>query len=504
MAEIFDKTSSTWTEGTPDGDADYIAYADTSSGTMKRTTPTNLVSDAVAELSLANQQYALRFDAVKGHHVNHGPFWLPGETYGTFYWDALVRPTLASATGYLISAGYGGAHNLLLGVTGATTTFNFTGNIWNGASTVSFSTLGKFTLGEWYHVAVQWNLSEITVYVNGVIEGVTAFVDTDRSTPANTDSILYVGGSDHNMFSGDLAWLRGFEGTLPGVPSQYAPFRVNRWPMSAINNSGTTIIEPQFLADYSYKAGIIADHSAGLSGVRHPGIRSHGARTGGFLGSYPAVIMLDDESDLPQWVAATIEAPNVATTVTIPSGPTPKVYDSFSNREYSPFWSDTDGLGSTEGGSVGVQAWTTSAQMYGISSGSVFAKTTSTSELALVEAGSQTQDIRVSGVEGTSVGVYGRYIDSNNFVQAQVNVGGGLLNWAIYRKLAGVFTTVSGNAAGSMPSVIRLVFSGNIVQLYTDGVTRVNTTDATMPTGTKAGIGLTTQDLAKISLFEVY
>lgn len=504
MAEIYDKTSSTWTEGTPDGDADFIAYADTSTGTMKRTTPTNLVSDAVAELSLANQQYALRFDAVKGHHVNHGPFWLPGELYTSFYWDALVSPTLASGTGYMISAGYGGAHNLLLGFTCSGGTFAVTGNIWDGASTVSFNSTGKFALNKWHHIAVQWDLTEITVYVNGVAEAKTAYVDTDRSTPANTDSVFFVGGSDHNMMSMDLAWIRGFEGTLPGVPANLVPFRVNLWPMSAINNSGATIIEPQFLADYTYKAGLIADHSAGLNGVRHPGIRATGARLGGFLGSFPAVIMINDEADLPQWVATTIEAPNVATAVTVPSGPAPKVYDSFSNREYSPFWSDTDGLGSTEGGSAGVAAWSTAAETYGISSGCAYPKTSSTTDYANVEVGSQTQDIHVT-CEGTRVTLAGRYTDGSNFVYGQVLLSGGVLSWEVGKKVAGVFTSISsGNTPAAMATTVRLVINGTALELYTDGVNRVTTTDGSLPTGTKAGFNLVTEELAKVSLFEVY
>lgn len=445
---------------------------------------------------------ALRFDSTKAHHVDHGAFWLPGVDYSTFYWDMLVCPWMASGTGYIISAGYGGAHNLLLGFTASGGKFAVTGNIWDGAATKSFASSAKFDLNTWHHIAVCWDGSEIVVYVDGVVEGVTAYVAATRSTPANTDSVLFVGGSDHLMGSFDLAWIRGFEGTLPGVPNaSYAPLRATTWPRVAFNNSGSTIIKAQFAADYTQTCAVINDLSDGLDGVRHPGVRAIGINVGGFQGSYPAVFTYQDEADLPQWVSATYEPPVSTVTPTIP--PTAKVYDSFLNRQSSPFWSNSYTLGSTEGGTLGVLPWTMSDGMYGISSGSVFPVTTSTSEFALIDTSTQTQDIRITR-EGRRIAIIARYTDANNHIQALFYDSGGTSALQLDKTVSGVTTTLFSGNVGNFDADIRVTVSGTTVTVYMGGSQVTAQTSSPLPTGTKAGFGLSTQYLAKVSLFEVY
>lgn len=443
---------------------------------------------------------ALRFDATKIHHVDHGAFWLPGVSYSTFYWDTLVRPWMADGTGYIISAGYGGAHNLLLGFSASAGKFAITGNIWDGAATKSFSTPARFDLSTWHHIAVCWDGSEIVVYVDGVVEGVTAYVAASRSTPASTDSVLFVGGSDHLMGSFDLAWIRGFEGTLPGVPiASYAPFKTTTWPRVAFNNSGSTIIKAQFAADYTMQAAVINDLSDGLDSVRHPGVRATGLNLGGFQGSYPAVFEYTAEADLPQWVAASYVPPVSATAPAIP--PTALVYDSFSNRQSSPFWSNSYDLGDTEGGTLGVLPWIFTAGMYGISSGAVFPTTTSTSEFALVDTSSQTQDIRITR-EGNRMAVIARYADANNYIQA-LFYDGGLSALQLEKTIAGTPTLLFSGNVGSFDADLRITVSDTTVTVYMGGV-QVTTQTSTLPTGTKAGFGLSTQYRAKVSLFEAY
>lgn len=456
-----------------------------------------------ANNDMATVNTALRFDATKGHHVDHGPFWLPGVDYSTFYWDMLVSPRMASGTGYIISAGYGGSHNLLLGTSSDAGKFSITGNIWNGVGTTSFNTGADFDLSTWHHVAVVWNGSEIITYVDGVAESSTAYVAATRSTPDNTDSVLFVGGSDHLMGTFDLAWIRGFEGTLPGIPNaSYAPFKTTTFPRAAFNNATDVIIKSQFLADYTQPAGVIADLSNGLNGVNHPGVRAIGANLGGFQGSYPAVFNYTADADLPQWVRASYVPPVSTVAPTIPA--TALVYDSFSNRQSTPFWSNSYVLGSTEGGTLGSLAWTTGSEMYGVTSGRVFPTTTSTTEYALVETSTQTQDIRITR-DGPRMMIVARYTNATNYVYALFYESVGSSFWSVNKVVGGVDTELgAGLQAGAADDDIRLVISGTSVKAYTGGVLKVDTTDGSLPSGTKAGFNLASQHLTKVSLFEVY
>jgi len=322
----------------------------------------------------------------------------------------------------------------------------------------------------------------------------------DAAIPATTVNVCPV-----PTVGFDLAWIRGFEGTLPGIPNaSYAPFKTTTFPRAAFNNSGTTVIQAQFMADYTQPANVINDLSDGLSGVRHPGIRAIGANLGGFQGSYPTVFYSTPEVDLPQWVSSEITAPISNTSPTIP--PTAKIFDDFSDRDSSPFWvtSMPDvSMGSTQGGTLGVLPWTTGTAMYGISSGTVYPVTTSTSEVAVVDTSTQTQDIRINR-EGKRMSIMARYADSSNYIQALFYDNGGPSALQLDKTVAGVTTTLFSGNVGSFESDIRITVSGTTITVYMGGVQVTQQTSSPLPTGTKAGFQLSTPYRAKVTQFEVY
>jgi hypothetical protein len=452
---------------------------------------------------MAVQGRALRFDPTKAHHVDHGYFWVAGEPYTTFYWDYFVRPTQTSDTGYVISAGYGGAHNLLSGFDSSTTHTAVSGNIWDGDSVVNFGSEQFIPLGDWVHVAVIWDLSNIMVYVNGVIEGVTAYAAVSRSTPTSADSSLYVGGSTHLNLGMDLKWIRGFEGVIPATTANYAPFRPERYPKTYYRNSDTDV-DASFACDYTVQAEMIPDLSSGLSGIKHNGRRAIGGDQGSFQNAGTPIQNTFDDADLPQWVNATVAVPTEITP-TIP--PTAKIYDGF-NRTTSPFWDNTVALGSTEGGTLGVLAWQGSTGTYGCSYGRVFS--TDPNQLQVyVDSGSQTQDIRVTFTGSQhQCQILFRYTDANNYMYIEpVPVGNGTDTLYVVKVVAGSPTVISSGvtaASTSSAESLRVTISGTQLDVYYDGVSRYSGTPASLPMGTKVGFTAKSSIVGKIDTFEAY
>lgn len=447
---------------------------------------------------------ALRFDETKAHHVNHGAFWIGGEEYTSFYWDAFVRPRAVSTLGYVISAGYGGNHNLLLGFNSNATHAAVTGNIWDGDSVVEFSTAQVIPLGDWVHIAVTWDLLVLRVYINGVIEGSTTYEAETRSTETSVESVLFVGGSDHLNFGFDLKWIRGFEGTLPFTFSNL-PYRPERFPRAYYQVSSTDV-PAAFLADYSKKCEIIPDLSKGFGAQgTHPGRRATGADGGDFNNGGSPVKNNHTDSDLPQWVEATVVAPTEDTTV-VPVGA--KIYDDF-NRTSSPFWVNTQGLGSTEGGSLGILAWQGSANLYGCSYGRCFGWD-GNGGITYVDSGSQTQDVRIqSAVEGHQFSTILRYQDANNYIEIATSpIGDGTDSVFVVKKVAGVTTVISNFTSGpgtSSASLIRVTVSENDISVYFDGVSIYAGTDlADLPTGTGVGFSMVALAQCKIDSFGAF
>lgn len=550
---------------------------------------------------------AMRILSTTGH-ISHGYYWKPDRKYFDFYYDALVRPFDTQETGYLISAGYGGAHNLLWGFYANDTHFQVTGNIWDGAATKTFSTPIKFPLGQWYHIAVAWNRKVIVTYVNGVAEGSTAYVADYRSTPGVDTPVLFVGGSNHSKFDMDIAWIRGFESIVPFDIGLAKPFRPQRWPSANFSDA----YKASFLADYTKPAYIIPDLSDGLADgieqvisntvvvttvnagnakcvvtadglsgspvtvtfavansdtasqvatkaraalvsntavneffvvggsnavlqltaripqahdatmnltieddtssgitddttatvvtrgyagtkVRHPGIRE------GLIGTTGAFIDAnatnESEGQMPTWVDATIAKPS-AVTENAPAG-SPLIYDNFT-RISVPFWDNTVSLGSTEGGSLGVQTWTGASSSYGTSASRAYYNLEGYGSPVFVDPAQQDVEVRFTQENGLTA--YLRYADTDNYISLQAS-GAALY---ITKRIGGTNTSVFSDAViGAPPSDIRVTVVGNNIVVTYNGVEKVNETTA-LPTGTKVGFLLTSYGLERMDAIAIY
>lgn len=437
---------------------------------------------------------ALRFDSAKTHNVDHGQFWLKDQTYTSFYWDAFVRPTEANGTGYLISAGYGSQHDLLLGFSSGTTHASVTGNIWNGSGAETFGSAQIIPLGDWVHIAAVWDLTNLIVYINGVAEGYTPYAAANRSTAFDYNGSLFVGGSDHSNFSLDLKWVRGFEGVVPFATNSLQGYRPERYPKTYYYSAGVAY-KADFLADYSYPCETIPDISGGFgTQLQHPGRREVGANIGAFMSASAGITNSYPDSLLPQWVAANVVGPTVGTS-TIP--PTAVIYDDF-NRDSSPFWADPITLGSTEGGTGGVQVW--AGANYGISYGRVFNYASGYGDNALVETTITDMDVRYTRTN--DIWCFLRFQDTSNYMIAKLTG----TNLQVLKVVGGastelINTTVTG---GDLEPNIKFTVVGDTVTAFYNGVQKATATSSPLPTGTKAGFVLNSAALAKLDTFEVY
>jgi hypothetical protein len=223
--------------------------------------------DVVRALGGVPAQYALEFTAANKTHVNHGAFWKGGEQYSIFFADFLIKPTGGQ---YFISAGYGGSHCLLFGVTGDENGYGLTGNIRDedlGIST-SFTNLDLIRHNEWAYVAIRYDGVRIYLYVNGVLSSTVDYTGK-RKTSAGSDSVIFIGGSDHQNFTGRIAGARIFEGYDPlHLLGTYA-FRppVENFALASVYPPTGELVFANFLADY--RNGNVRDSSQGLpDGIR--------------------------------------------------------------------------------------------------------------------------------------------------------------------------------------------------------------------------------------------
>lgn len=463
---------------------------------------TNTTQIATTAFVLANgggggspAAYALRFDGTKNHHVDHGAFWTPANTYGVFVWDALVRPTGVGETGYVISAGYGPSHNLLWGFNTDATMASITGNIYMNGVLTSFSSPPVIPLGQWAHVLIQWDLSAVIVYVNGLVVSATPASGTLRTATGGADNVLFVGGSDHSNSSCDLAWIRGFENTVPtfGGGGAYAPLKTRFFPLTSFYEGGV-VKKAVFAADYTNPGGSIIDIADGLGSVRHNGYRGRGVNIGDF--DNPSQLPTTSlEADLPQWVTANIVKYAVPATPSIPAGA--RISDSFTSRDITPFWDDRTSwtLGNTEGGTLGIKTW--SVAEYCIMYGSVVAGAISPGPTVVDNV---VTDIDLRSTYSAIVYYYTNYIDGNNYLQIANTAGNNLI---ITKRVAGVDTTLAGPIAIAASGEMRIVKSGTSVTVSVDGVTKATVT-ATGLTGTKTGFHLHCYNFGRVVKFDVY
>jgi hypothetical protein len=373
--------------------------------------------------ALSDPSYVLEFDGTP-KTVDYGPFWPEGVNLGHFFWEFWAMPGSQAGATYMLSDGYGGAHALLFGVGSFGSSeggrYELLGNLFDGVRFDNYfgSDVGP-AVGEWAHFAVGWDGQNIITYYNGVPVGKTPFSGPRRSPgPGGGGGRLLIGGSDHSNFDGRIAQVRGYENTNPreglagDVESAFAP-------QTVFGLGGD-------LLSYYFRPGpLVADLSHGYNGVAH-----HGTVRGTTAG-----IIFDCGGCPPPQFVIDPSAPNVVTgappaVVSVPPVPAPPVealvFDSFSRANSTYTFGGHGGLGATESGSAGTQAWqsnqpATGLQAFGILNARAVLLGNATA-VAWVGTGSATGnlDVRVNRYKGRwgsgiHTGLSFRVVDADNF-----------------------------------------------------------------------------------------
>lgn len=446
-------------------------------------------------------------------HVNHGKFWPQDSSKPSlgsgFWWDAWVKP-LSTVTGYLVSAGYGGEHELLWGFTGQAQT----GNVYNGTATVSFGGSYLVAAGEWVYVAVVWDGTRICTFVNGVCDSGIALLGARTATPGNGGAaILFVGGSDHLNLPCDLAMVRGWDAALPTTPARavFAGFRPDRFMALWDSNN----LPCDFACDYTVPH-LPQDVSPGgypsLFGstvkYRHPG-RIYEANAGSYFGPPDAF----SPTFVPAWVAdstcpfkqplgSVLPAETIPTPGAVPGAAL--AFDSFGRRNQTWAFQAAPSLGSTEGGSLGPLAWQNGAPVawtadriaWGILGGAAVLLGDAPA-VAWVAVGTANQDVRVSRSTALTgfgrVGLAFRVQDASNYwwaYNAGSSTGTGAGTIFIGRWVAGANTDVTSFAGSGAWTTLRVVASGTTITFYTDATQIGQLTGQTvLQSATGAGLG---------------
>ena len=370
-------------------------------------------------------RYALAFDG-STQSIMYENFWQPGTNLGMFFYELWVKPGRFESIRYLLSDGIGGSHAILLGLTNSASQYLPSGNIWSGSDNIPFGGDDGPAAGEWAHIAVGWDGTRILTYYNGVPVGESAFAG-ERFTPGNDGGggRLFIGGSNHQNFIGEISQLRAYEGTNPhkgtaGLDegrAAFAPDVIFEW------QQGTSL-----LTSLMKPASIIPD----LTGIHSPGI-----------------FVTWEGAPLPQFVIDAIAPRSVApgrddVPTTVQDGA--RVFDSFSRNNSTYAFDEVGGLGATESGLSGRQTWRvenapgslSQPASFGILNGKAVILSNGPA-LSWVPTGSGTSDldIRVSrhpGAWGSGVdtGLAFRVRDAQNFCFAYTTNQGHMLNIGCY------------------------------------------------------------------------
>jgi len=230
-----------------------------------------------------NAQQGMTFNGIFHQNVNHGKLW---ETYSPgnptvlesdFAWEAWVKMSLPqNELGYFISAGYGGAHAILIGFGDGRLVGNFThlstGVCLPTTEWVTFASPQVFENNVWFHVAVASVDHVLTIYKDGQPIHSQPWTGVRISSVCHvfdvSAGILYVGGSNHLNFTGEISQVRGWEGFSPYTGVAFTPETTfsSYWV-----RRDSSRVESVFLARYKPRVLRIADLSLGYRGVKHPG-----------------------------------------------------------------------------------------------------------------------------------------------------------------------------------------------------------------------------------------
>lgn len=331
-----------------------------------------------------------------GQQFSASEFYAPATVLGAALYEAEIKPTANDGANYVFSDGAGGAHSMLFGTTstGARSGLDllWTGNINNDSGVAqSFGSFDGTCYNTWSHMAVYTDGSSQTwTYVKGIPAGKSAFSGS-RKTPAGLSvgsGPLFLCGSNHNMFTGEIAYARVWEATsgggVPGTVVSYPQFAFapDTIPQAAASN-GTDggFHRPVALWDFSRPGTTVGDLGTGWSGgagtsYSHPlSPNNSGPPSDVIYGAFDAAS--NSNRPMPSFVYDS-SAPNILsgsvptqtacidTPATAPSGA--YVWDSFSRADSTYFDTPAPSLGNTEGGSQGAEPWFAAISPTGLSS----------------------------------------------------------------------------------------------------------------------------------------
>lgn len=457
------------------------------------------VTNFIGTLSVTGPTYALEFDG-NPITVDYGAFWPQDTNVGHFFWEFWAMPGENNYARYILSDGYGGAHALLFGFNyGLPGHYSLMGNVWTGTQTFSFSSSEGPSAGEWAHIAVGWDGQSIITYYDGVPVGKQAFTGPRVSTGFyNGSTLLLIGGSNHQNFIGRIAQVRGFEENNPREGS----------PESAFTPETIFSVGGQLLSYYFRPAERVADLSSGYNGAQHSGWPR------GFYEFYfnyecpgcptPQFVIDPNAPDF-------INPSNSGQMKTVVNSPpaTPggaRVFDSFSRPNSTYILNGKGGLGVTEAGSAGPQAWQTNQdaaqpQPFGILAGrAVLLGHGAAVAWVSTKASTGNLDVRVDRTlslfgSGENTGLSFRVSDKNNFFFAYTSNDEAdpaqpkKLSLGYYQ--AGVRTVLASGVA--MPSTawrtLRVVTTqAGDIRIYADGALVYSTANTFNVSATGAGL----------------
>ena len=444
--------------------------------------------DVQSRLNVQNNR-ALAFNVAKYNHVNYGIVRLPDTDYGNFGFECWVKPL---GDGYVISEGYGGAHGLLFGFVGsANTGYTLTGNVWNAdtATGTSFATVEAVPHGEWCKIgAYGINGDTILLCINDVPSAVVPW-DGVRKVAAITDCVLYIGGSDHQNFTGIIGCWRYWENSEPimsnGLEQIVRNPRPDNLQIASFFNS-TEQIEMGIIADY--RTGSLEDFGNGLNGSRRNGILAETLSTGtaGQIQTF-SFSPLNNlvEGNYPAWVVDPIVPCTIETSAKTPT-PSAIVEDTFGGMNVNYWDRGTLGLGVTE---TGNKTWTGDVANYGKQYGAAFTNNTANGPILLEGIGTNKTCIWEKYNQrlpaGTSFICIFRYIDANNYSQLQIDSYG---SGYIIEFVGGVQQPTTDTMSFGLDwTQAKVVLTGTQIQTYKNGVLLKTTTSSVNAAGTTYG-----------------
>jgi len=424
-------------------------------------------------------------------HVLHGYYFVEDFEFGDGLFEAWIKP---ESGGYVIADGYGGVHVWLLGVADVNDSmFVLSGNSWYGGVSTGLLSKDYIKKNTRHHIAVGLSGGYYVTYIDGVPSWKVACSTGRKNWAAAGAGQLFIGGSDHQNFKGVIYNSRLWEDKNPfsidGPTYVQQAFRADEPYVS-------------FAADYTnWQNSTFEDHSAGLFGVKHPGVIHHSQAV-----YSPAPIVSTDS--LPHFIADSIfKSPYVGAITSNPSGC--KIFDAFERTDEVPAF-DLPNIDTTQSGTLGRKPYTfgNGGWSSGIYAGIIntycyFSYLGGGNNFVTVTGDSGDQDVRVTSSTTASeqkVIAIARYTDENNRIYASQEGG----SVQLYKFVGGSFTALGGYS-GSSFSELRLVVSGSNATVYCDGVSRITSSSVgdVPSTGHGSGFG-SSSSFTRIKKFEVY